>query len=98
MRFQVPQFIETETKLVGPFTLRQFLYIGSASALIFILQFVVSSKMLIVLAIILLGLAFALAYLKINDMPLPRLVVTAIGFLLSDNTFQYDKESVKPED
>ncbi len=31
MRFQVPQFIETETKIVGPFTLKQFLYIALGS-------------------------------------------------------------------
>ena len=35
MRFQLPQFIETETKLVGPFTLKQFIYLaGGASVAI----------------------------------------------------------------
>ena len=27
MQFQVPQFTETETKLIGPFTLKQFLWL-----------------------------------------------------------------------
>ena len=32
MQFQVPQFIETEDKVVGPLTLRQFMYIAGAGA------------------------------------------------------------------
>ena len=40
MQFQVPQFIETEDKIVGPLTLRQFLYIGAAGLLSFLLFFV----------------------------------------------------------
>ena len=31
MQYQVPQFIETEDKVVGPFSLRQFAYVGAAA-------------------------------------------------------------------
>ena len=37
MKFQVPQFIATETKLIGPFTLKQFLWLASGGMLIFLL-------------------------------------------------------------
>jgi hypothetical protein len=36
MRFQVPQFIEVEDKMVGPLTLKQFLYIAGFGGLAFI--------------------------------------------------------------
>ena len=32
MRFQLPQFIETEVKIVGPFTLQQFLWVAGGAA------------------------------------------------------------------
>ena len=28
MKFQVPQFIETEEKIIGPFTVKQFIFIA----------------------------------------------------------------------
>jgi len=34
MQFNVPQFIETEDKLIGPFTLKQFLYLAAGGALL----------------------------------------------------------------
>jgi len=37
MRFELPQFIETEIKLIGPFTLKQFLWVGTGGAIIFLL-------------------------------------------------------------
>jgi hypothetical protein len=36
MRFQVPQFIEVEDKIVGPLTFRQFLYLAGGAGLSFI--------------------------------------------------------------
>jgi hypothetical protein len=36
MQFQVPQFIEVEDKIFGPFTFKQFIYIAGAAGLAFI--------------------------------------------------------------
>ena len=33
MEYQVPQFIEVEDKIVGPLTLKQFIYIAGAGGL-----------------------------------------------------------------
>lgn len=98
MRFQVPQFIETETKLVGPFTLRQFLYIGSGAALILILQFVISSTGLIVVTILIGTLAVALAYAKIDGVSLPRYFVMALKYLLSINKYRFEKNDTSKAD
>ena len=39
-QFQVPQFIEREARLVGPFTLRQSALLGGIGALLFVLWFI----------------------------------------------------------
>ena len=36
MQFQVPQFIEIEDKIFGPFTFKQFIYIAGAAGLAFV--------------------------------------------------------------
>lgn len=69
MRFQVPQFIDIEDKIFGPFTFKQFVYLaggaGSAYALWKLLPVYIS----IFLIIPILGLAMALTFYKINGKP-----------------------------
>ena len=81
MRFQVPQFIETESKIIGPFTLKQFIYIAIGAILVFLLRYVLTSFMLwITLSLAVMGLAAALAFYKINGIPLPRFILMALSF------------------
>src|SRR3989344_88813 len=56
MKFQVPQFIATETKLIGPFTLKQFLWLASGGMLIFLL-FAVLNRFLFFIVAIPIGMA-----------------------------------------
>ena len=49
MQFQVPQFIETEDKIVGPFTLRQFIYVAGAGLGSVILYFSVATWLWLIL-------------------------------------------------
>ncbi|MGD0976713.1 MAG: PrgI family protein [Minisyncoccia bacterium] len=93
MRFQVPQFIETETKLVGPLTLRQFIYIGAGALIIFLLRYVLTSVFLWIMADIPIGaLAAGLAFYKIDSVPLPRYLVSATSFLFGGKKYIYKKE------
>jgi len=39
MQYQVPQFIEVEDRIIGPLTLKQFLYLAFAGAILFVLWF-----------------------------------------------------------
>ena len=39
MQFQVPQFIDVENKIIGPLSLRQFLYLAGAGLISFMLFF-----------------------------------------------------------
>lgn len=93
MRFQVPQFIETESKIIGPFTLKQFIYIGSAVGLAFMLRFLfVSLLYWVVTSIFLILLSFALAFYKIDGLPLPNYLVRAFSFLFGGKKYVFKKE------
>lgn len=89
MRFHVPQFIEKESKLIGPLTLRQFLWFLGGGTVFIIAQFFLSgTTLLIATAFIAAGTA-SLAYLKIDDVPLPKYIGNAFIFLLSTKKYTY---------
>jgi len=70
MEFQVPQFIDTEDKVVGPLSLRQFAYLGVAAVISGILLFVLQLGFWIVVSIPILGVGATLAFGKINGRPI----------------------------
>jgi hypothetical protein len=61
MQFQVPQFIETEDKIIGPLTLKQFFYVAAAALVSFSLFFVLATWLWLLITIILGGVAVARA-------------------------------------
>jgi len=62
MRFTIPQFIEYEAKIIGPFTFKQFVYIGLAGAVGFVLYFSVPFYLFIITCLILGGGALSMAF------------------------------------
>ncbi len=99
MQFQVPQFIETEDKIVGPLSLRQFIYIAVAAALCFVLFFAVKTWLWFLLTVFLAATSFSLAFLKINGQPLVKVVMAGARFLWKPQTFvwQPERKSVRKE-
>lgn len=92
MQFQVPQFIQTEDKVVGPFTLKQFAFVGAAGGICGLLYFVLQSWLWIISSILLLGAALAIAFIKIEGRPLPKVVLAALHFYWAPQTFVWQPE------
>jgi hypothetical protein len=92
MRFQVPQFIETESKIVGPFTLKQFLYLAAGGIIIFVLQYFLSFTFLVIVGIPIAVLAVALAFYKIDGIPLPQYLLMALSFLTGTKKYVFSKD------
>ncbi|OHA08368.1 MAG: hypothetical protein A3A44_03120 [Candidatus Sungbacteria bacterium RIFCSPLOWO2_01_FULL_60_25] len=79
-QYQVPQFINVEDRIIGPFTLKQFLYLlGAAGAGIvgFIMFHVV---LFIVVALPIAAFFAALAFVKVQNQPLPTIVSNAVAY------------------
>ncbi len=97
MEFVVPKFIEREAKIVGPFTFKQFIFIGVAGGLCLLLYFVLPISVFIIVAIILLGGAFALAFLKIKKTSLPVFIKNFFIFLSRPRVYLWKKKGVPPK-
>ena len=77
MRFTVPQFIEHEAKIIGPLTFKQFIFIGGAGVICFILYFLTPFFIFFIFSIILIGGGVALGFFKINGKSLPLVLINA---------------------
>lgn len=91
MRFQIPQFIDVEDKIIGPFTLKQFIYLagGASVALICVVLLgpvwggIVSSPIVL--------LALALAFYKINDRPFIYTLESFFKYSTKDKLYIWHK-------
>lgn len=95
MKFQVPQFIETETKLIGPFTLKQFLWLAAGGAVIFLTFLTMNSLIFFMVAIPVGAFSAALAFVKINETPLINYVMYGINYFLNPKQYIFKKGEEK---
>ena len=92
MRFQLPQFIETETKIVGPFTLQQFLWIAGGAAFTFLIYSLVKGVLFFVFAIPVAIIFLALAFFKIDGVPLIVYASYSLSYFTNPKKYIFKKE------
>jgi len=95
MRYVVPQFIEYEAKIVGPFTFRQFIYIAMSGAVCFILYFSVDLPVFLAATFLIMGTAAAFAFITIGGRPLPTILANMIKFGLTSKMFLWKRREGK---
>lgn len=100
MQFQVPQFIETEDKIVGPLSLRQFVYLGAAAGLSFILFFILKFGFWIIITTALAGIGSALAFIRVGGRSMISVFLSAVKFLWQPQIYvwQPEKPQLKKEE
>ena len=69
MEYQVPQFIEVEDKIIGPLTLKQFIYTAGAAGITVVSFSYFPFVFAALVAIPVVALAAALAFYKMNGKP-----------------------------
>lgn len=96
MQFQVPQFIEVESKIVGPLTLKQFFYLAGTFLLNFVFYFFLAIPLWLITLLITGGLAIAFAFIKINGRPFSIFIGALIGYFLHPRFYLWQKAGTKP--
>lgn len=84
MEYQVPQFIEVEDKIVGPLTLKQFIYLAGAGGICVVLFSYLSFFFAFIFAIPVAGLGVALAFYKVNSKPFVEMLEAGFNYYLSE--------------
>jgi len=89
MQFQIPQFIETEDKVIGPLTLKQFGYIGGAAIVVFLLFYILNFLLWLLIALLFGGIASSLAFVKVNGRPLMVYASSLMGSIWSPKIYVF---------
>lgn len=89
MRFEVPQFIEIEDKIFGPFTWRQFVYLAGGVGLAIVLFFVAPFWVTFVVGIPLSLLAAALAFYPVNNRPFSVLLEAMWNYYKNNRVYHW---------
>ncbi len=95
MQFRVPQFIEVEDKIFGPFTFKQFLYLVGGAGLSFILYRTLPFFIAVIFILPVIALSLSLAFYKINNKPFIYIVEAFIRYTLSHKLYLWKKEEKK---
>ena len=97
MQFQVPQFIDVEDKVVGPFSWKEFVYLaGGAGVCIlafkiipnFFIAFIVSAPFVV--------LALLLTFYRVNERPFIDLFQSMLSYLFSKKLYVWQQPKQKP--
>ncbi len=92
-QFQVPQFITIEDKVIGPFTIKQFLYLAGGAGIVGLTYYFFQLVVVIPIALLVGSLAGSLAFLKINEQPFPAMLKHAIFYLIHPRLFLWKKDA-----
>ncbi len=92
MEYQVPQFIEVEDKLIGPLTLKQFIYIAGAAGICIVLFVYLPLIFAILLALPVAGAGAALAFYKVNSKPFVEVLEDGFNYYTHSKLFLWKHE------
>ena len=90
MQFQVPQFIEVEDKIFGPFTFKQFIYIFGGLGAAYIIYRSLPLFIAAPLMIAELGLAAALAFFQYNGLPFILALENGFFYITRSKLYLWD--------
>ncbi len=97
MQFRVPQFIDIEDKIFGPFTFKQFIYLAGGAGACFVLWKLLPHFFAIFFILPLAGFSLALTFYRINGKPFIFIVQAWIGYMLQSKLYVWKKEPRKKE-
>lgn len=95
--FQVPQFIEEKSKIIGPLTIGQFAYVATGGLLIFIAFKLLTFTPWFLFSFVIAIASVALAFVKINGQDLPHILLSGFSYLWRPRIYTWQRPVVTSE-
>ena len=92
MRFEVPQFIEVEDKIFGPFTWKQFIYLMGGGGIAVVLFLTMPFIIFVILGLPVAGLAVLLAFYPVNNRPFSIYLESALRYMSGNKLYLWRKQ------
>lgn len=87
MQFKVPQFLDIEDKIFGPFTFKEFVYLAGGAGLCFVLYRLLGFLLGAIPIIAVASLSIALARYRPNNKPFINMLEAGFNYLLQDKLY-----------
>lgn len=95
MQFKVPQFLDIEDKIFGPFTFREFVYLAGGAGLCFILYKLLGLILGIIPILIMAGFSLALTFYKPNNKPFINIIESGFKYFTQNKLYIWKKHPNK---
>ena len=92
MRFEVPQFIEIEDKIIGPLTWRQFLYLGGGVGMAVVIFLTTNFLVFLFIGLPIGALALALAFFPVNNRPFSFFLEAMFNYITRQRLYFWRKK------
>jgi hypothetical protein len=96
MRFEVPQFINIEDKLFGPFTFKQSLYLVGGGGIVFVIHKLLPSFVTVLVGLPIAAFSLALVFYKPNGRPFMKMVEAFVLYTFSEKFYLWRRKDQKP--
>ena len=91
MKFEVPQFINVEDKLFGPFTFRQSIYLVGGGGIVFLMYRTLPLVIVALFGIPIIAFTLALVFYKPNGRPFIHMVEAYVLYALTHKFYLWKK-------
>lgn len=98
MQFKVPQFLDIEDKIFGPFTFSQFAYLAGGAGISFFLYKLLGFWLGIIPILIIAGLSLALTFYRPNDKPFVDMLESAMTYTLGSKLYIWERGKIEKKE
>jgi len=97
MQFKVPQFLDIEDKIFGPFTFKEFVYLAGGAGLCFVLYKLLGLVLGAIPILAVAGLSIALARYRPNNKPFINMIEAGFNYLTQSKLYIWKRRLKKVE-
>ncbi|HTE49218.1 MAG TPA: PrgI family protein [Candidatus Paceibacterota bacterium] len=95
MQFKVPQFLDIEDKIFGPFTFKEFIYLVGGAGLCFVLYKLLGLVLGAIPILAVAALSVALARYRPNNKPFIDMIEAGFGYLTQSKLYIWKRRQAK---
>ena len=91
MQFKVPQFLDIEDKIFGPFTFKEFIYLAGGAGLCFVLYKLLGLLLGAVPILAVAGLTLALTFYRPNNKPFIEMLEAGFNYFAQNKLYIWER-------
>jgi len=95
MQFKVPQFLEVEDKIFGPFTFREFVYLAGGAGMCFVVHKLLGLLWGLIPMLAIAGFAALLTFYRPNNKPFINMLEAGFKYVLQSKLYIWKRRQSK---